>query len=150
MHGRLFLDRGGSKWKQLPNSNPNGKRYQPLLSQVNNHNRSKNQPLSTRCPGNTVTLTTYNRKIGESKVEQRPRAVESELLQKTEAKQRGRGRSKQLSIFSDTGWIREMGFKGNFPQMVRETGFKLRQYRDGPLDWRLMGKESQYSMYYTI
>ncbi|KAH8382775.1 hypothetical protein KR009_005211 [Drosophila setifemur] len=32
-----------------------------------------------------------------------------------------------------------MGFKGNFPQMVRETGFKLRQYRDGPLDWRLMG-----------
>ncbi|KAH8268360.1 hypothetical protein KR026_005502 [Drosophila bipectinata] len=32
-----------------------------------------------------------------------------------------------------------MGFKGNFPQMVRETGFKLRQFRDGPLDWRLMG-----------
>ncbi|KAH8246928.1 hypothetical protein KR032_004273 [Drosophila birchii] len=32
-----------------------------------------------------------------------------------------------------------MGFKGNFPQMVRGTGFKLRQYRDGPLDWRLMG-----------
>ncbi|EDW98933.1 zinc finger protein DZIP1 isoform X1 [Drosophila yakuba] len=32
-----------------------------------------------------------------------------------------------------------MGFKGKYPQMVRETGFKLRQYRDGPLDWRLMG-----------
>ncbi|XP_017046873.1 zinc finger protein DZIP1 [Drosophila ficusphila] len=32
-----------------------------------------------------------------------------------------------------------MGFKGRYPQMVRETGFKLRQYRDGPLDWRLMG-----------
>ncbi|XP_068157420.1 cilium assembly protein DZIP1L [Drosophila tropicalis] len=27
----------------------------------------------------------------------------------------------------------------DFPQMVREAGFKLRQYRDGPLDWRLMG-----------
>ncbi|XP_017117202.1 zinc finger protein DZIP1L [Drosophila elegans] len=32
-----------------------------------------------------------------------------------------------------------MGFKGKYPQMVRDTGFKLRQYRDGPLDWRLMG-----------
>ncbi|XP_064554851.1 cilium assembly protein DZIP1L [Drosophila montana] len=32
-----------------------------------------------------------------------------------------------------------MGYKGNFPQMMREAGFKLRQYRDGPLDWRLMG-----------
>ncbi|XP_023035591.1 zinc finger protein DZIP1 [Drosophila willistoni] len=27
----------------------------------------------------------------------------------------------------------------DFPQMVREAGFKLRQYRDGPLDWRQMG-----------
>ncbi|BFF90368.1 zinc finger protein DZIP1L [Drosophila madeirensis] len=32
-----------------------------------------------------------------------------------------------------------MGYKSNYPQMVREAGFKLRQYRDGPLDWRLMG-----------
>ncbi|EDV92538.1 GH18825 [Drosophila grimshawi] len=32
-----------------------------------------------------------------------------------------------------------MGHKGNFPQMMREAGFKLRQYRDGPLDWRQMG-----------
>ncbi|KAH8311043.1 hypothetical protein KR044_004013 [Drosophila immigrans] len=32
-----------------------------------------------------------------------------------------------------------MGYKGNFPQIMREAGFKLRQYRDGPLDWRLMG-----------
>ncbi|KAH8278904.1 hypothetical protein KR018_010923 [Drosophila ironensis] len=32
-----------------------------------------------------------------------------------------------------------MAFKGNFPQMARETGFRLRQYLDGPLDWRLMG-----------
>ncbi|KAH8414156.1 hypothetical protein KR222_009584 [Zaprionus bogoriensis] len=32
-----------------------------------------------------------------------------------------------------------MGYKENFPQMMREAGFKLRQFRDGPLDWRLMG-----------
>ncbi|KAH8360041.1 hypothetical protein KR093_010256 [Drosophila rubida] len=32
-----------------------------------------------------------------------------------------------------------MGKKDNFPQIMREAGFKLRQYRDGPLDWRLMG-----------
>ncbi|KAL7728487.1 hypothetical protein ACLKA6_012502 [Drosophila palustris] len=32
-----------------------------------------------------------------------------------------------------------MGPKGNFPQIMREAGFRLRQYRDGPLDWRLMG-----------
>ncbi|SPP83342.1 zinc finger protein DZIP1L [Drosophila guanche] len=32
-----------------------------------------------------------------------------------------------------------MDYKSNYPQMVREAGFKLRQYRDGPLDWRLMG-----------
>ncbi|XP_022210649.1 uncharacterized protein LOC111066391 [Drosophila obscura] len=32
-----------------------------------------------------------------------------------------------------------MGYKSNYPQMVREAGFKLRLYRDGPLDWRLMG-----------
>lgn len=33
-----------------------------------------------------------------------------------------------------------MGYKNNFPQVMREAGFKLRQYRDGPLDWRQMGK----------
>ncbi|XP_002000169.2 zinc finger protein DZIP1 [Drosophila mojavensis] len=32
-----------------------------------------------------------------------------------------------------------MGHKNNFPQVMREAGFKLRQYRDGPLDWRQMG-----------
>nr|AAT52056.1 CG13617 protein [Drosophila buzzatii] len=32
-----------------------------------------------------------------------------------------------------------MGYKNNFPQVMREAGFKLRQYRDGPLDWRQMG-----------
>ncbi|XP_017844919.2 zinc finger protein DZIP1L [Drosophila busckii] len=32
-----------------------------------------------------------------------------------------------------------MGYKGNFPQLMRAAGFKLRQYRDGPLDWRQMG-----------
>lgn len=33
-----------------------------------------------------------------------------------------------------------MGYKSNFPQIMRQAGFKLRQYRDGPLDWRLMGE----------
>lgn len=27
----------------------------------------------------------------------------------------------------------------NYPQVARESGFKLRNYKDGPLDWRLIG-----------
>ncbi|XP_055906429.1 cilium assembly protein DZIP1L [Eupeodes corollae] len=30
-------------------------------------------------------------------------------------------------------------FKSNYPQIARESGFRLRQYKDGPLDWRLVG-----------
>ncbi|XP_030376218.1 zinc finger protein DZIP1L [Scaptodrosophila lebanonensis] len=37
------------------------------------------------------------------------------------------------------GFLKKMGYNDNFPQMARDGGFKLRQYRDGPLDWRLMG-----------
>ncbi|KAM7360887.1 DAZ interacting zinc finger protein 1 [Cochliomyia hominivorax] len=30
-------------------------------------------------------------------------------------------------------------FTYNYPQVARESGFKLRNYKDGPLDWRLIG-----------
>ncbi|XP_055854377.1 cilium assembly protein DZIP1L [Episyrphus balteatus] len=30
-------------------------------------------------------------------------------------------------------------FKSNYPQIARESGFKLRQFKDGPIDWRLVG-----------
>lgn len=39
-----------------------------------------------------------------------------------------------------------MGYKSNFPQLMRNAGFKLRQYRDGPLDWRLMGEFIEFSL----
>ncbi|XP_075144870.1 DAZ interacting zinc finger protein 1 [Haematobia irritans] len=30
-------------------------------------------------------------------------------------------------------------FKYNYPQVARESGFQLRNFKDGPLDWRLIG-----------
>ncbi|XP_013099120.1 cilium assembly protein DZIP1L [Stomoxys calcitrans] len=30
-------------------------------------------------------------------------------------------------------------FKYNYPQVARDSGFHLRNYKDGPLDWRLIG-----------
>lgn len=27
----------------------------------------------------------------------------------------------------------------NYPEVARDAGFKLRNFKDGPLDWRLIG-----------
>ncbi|XP_050341955.1 cilium assembly protein DZIP1L [Bactrocera neohumeralis] len=32
-----------------------------------------------------------------------------------------------------------INFDYNYPQVAREAGFKLRQYKDGPIDWRILG-----------
>ncbi|XP_067633734.1 cilium assembly protein DZIP1L isoform X2 [Eurosta solidaginis] len=32
-----------------------------------------------------------------------------------------------------------INFIYNYPQVAREAGFKLRQYKDGPIDWRILG-----------
>ncbi|XP_011189646.1 cilium assembly protein DZIP1L [Zeugodacus cucurbitae] len=32
-----------------------------------------------------------------------------------------------------------INFNYNYPQLAREAGFKLRQYKDGPIDWRILG-----------
>lgn len=32
-----------------------------------------------------------------------------------------------------------MDFSYNYPQIAKDCGFKLRNYKDGPLDWRLLG-----------
>ncbi|XP_054744559.1 cilium assembly protein DZIP1L [Anastrepha obliqua] len=32
-----------------------------------------------------------------------------------------------------------INFNYNYPQVAREAGFKLRQYKDGPIDWRILG-----------
>lgn len=35
--------------------------------------------------------------------------------------------------------MRFLDFKYDYPQAARDAGFKLKQYKDGPIDWRLIG-----------
>lgn len=34
--------------------------------------------------------------------------------------------------------MRFLDFKYNYPQAARDAGFKLKPYKNGPIDWRLI------------
>lgn len=45
---------------------------------------------------------------------------------------------KRITILADK--MRFLDFKYDYPQAARDASFQLKQYKNGPIDWRLIGK----------